>query len=122
MPTTLNAWLELLEVRHPVAIDLGLERCRSVWQRMGSPRPAPSIFVVAGTNGKGSTVATICGLLDGLDYRYGSYTTPHLYRYNERVQLLGKPVPDLTQDQVNEKMENNGRPDWGIHPLYRKRC
>ena len=76
-----------------MAIDLGLERCRSVWQRMGSPRPAPSIFVVAGTNGKGSTVATICGLLDGLDYRYGSYTTPHLYRYNERVQLLGKPVP-----------------------------
>ena len=38
MPTSLNAWLELLEVRHPVAIDLGLERCRSVWQRMGSPQ------------------------------------------------------------------------------------
>ena len=66
LPKSLNDWLALLEVRHPVAIDLGLDRCRQVWQRMGSPRPAPSIFVVAGTNGKGSTVATICGLLNGL--------------------------------------------------------
>jgi dihydrofolate synthase/folylpolyglutamate synthase len=94
LPTSLNDWLALLEVRHPVAIDLGLDRCRQVWQRMGSPRPAPSIFVVAGTNGKGSTVATICGLLNGLGYRCGSYTTPHLYRYNERVQLDGNPVTD----------------------------
>jgi dihydrofolate synthase/folylpolyglutamate synthase len=94
LPRTLEAWLELLEVRHPKAIDLGLERCRAVWQRMGSPRPARSIFVVAGTNGKGSTVATICGLLGGLGYRYGSYTTPHLHRYNERVQLLGQAVSD----------------------------
>ena len=94
MPTSLNDWLALLEIRHPMAIDLGLDRCRAVWQRMGSPRPAPSIFVVAATNGKGSTVATICGLLDGLGYRHGSYTTPHLYRYNERVQLDGNPVRD----------------------------
>jgi dihydrofolate synthase/folylpolyglutamate synthase len=93
-PRTLKAWLELLEVRHPTAIELGLERCRAVWRRMGSPRPAPTLFVVAGTNGKGSTVATICGLLDGLGYRHGSYTTPHLHRYNERVQLLGRAVSD----------------------------
>lgn len=94
MPHTLDAWLELLESRHPRTIDLGLERCRAVWRRMGSPRPAPSVFVVAGTNGKGSTVATICSLLGALGYRYGSYTTPHLYRYNERVQVLGQPVTD----------------------------
>jgi len=93
-PQSLNEWLDLLEVRHPTAIDLGLERCRAVWQRMGSPRPARAVFVVAGTNGKGSTVATICGLLDGLGHRYGSYTTPHLYRYNERVQVQGRPVND----------------------------
>ena len=93
-PRTLEAWLELLEARHPKAIDLGLERCRVVWQRMGSPRPAARIFVVAGTNGKGSTVATLCGLLDGLGYRYGCYMTPHLHRYNERVQLLGQAVSD----------------------------
>jgi dihydrofolate synthase/folylpolyglutamate synthase len=105
LPTTLNDWLALLEVRHPVAIDLGLDRCRAVWQRMGSPRPAPSVFVVAGTNGKGSTVATICGLLDGLGYRCGSYTTPHLYRYNERVQLDGIPVTDEVLLAAFERVE-----------------
>jgi dihydrofolate synthase/folylpolyglutamate synthase len=104
-PKSLNDWLELLEVRHPNAIDLGLERCRAVWERMGSPRPARSIFVVAGTNGKGSTVATICGLLAGLGQRYGSYTTPHLYRYNERVQLQGSPVGDDALLDAFERVE-----------------
>jgi dihydrofolate synthase/folylpolyglutamate synthase len=93
-PQTLDAWLELLETRHPKAIDLGLERCREVWARMGAPQPAPSVYVVAGTNGKGSTVATICALLGALGRRHGSYTTPHLYRYNERVQVDGRPVSD----------------------------
>jgi len=104
-PQSLNDWLELLEVRHPTAIDLGLERCRAVWQRMGSPRPARAIYVVAGTNGKGSTVATICGLLDGLGHRYGSYTTPHLYRYNERVQVQGRPVSDEALLRAFERVE-----------------
>lgn len=104
-PQSLNDWLELLEVRHPVAIDLGLDRCRAVWQRMGSPRPAPSVFVIAGTNGKGSTVATICGLLGGLGYRHGSYTTPHLYRYNERVGVLGEPVTDAALLDAFERVE-----------------
>jgi dihydrofolate synthase/folylpolyglutamate synthase len=104
-PQSLNEWLELLEVRHPTAIDLGLDRCRAVWQRMGSPRPGRGVVVVAGTNGKGSTVATICGLLDGLGYRYGSYTTPHLFRYNERVQLQGQPVSDAALLDAFERVE-----------------
>jgi len=104
-PNSLNEWLELLEVRHPTAIDLGLERCRAVWQRMGSPRPAPAVFVVAGTNGKGSTVATICGLLGSLGFRHGSYTTPHLYRYNERVQLQGQPASDAALVSAFERVE-----------------
>ncbi|MBT8038863.1 MAG: bifunctional folylpolyglutamate synthase/dihydrofolate synthase [Gammaproteobacteria bacterium] len=88
-PATLGEWLSLLEYRHHTAIDLGLDRCRAVWRRMASPCPAERIFVVAGTNGKGSTVATICGLLKGLGYRFGSYTTPHIHDYNERVQVMG---------------------------------
>lgn len=93
-PRTLETWLQLLETRHPRAIDLGLERCRQVWERLGAPQPAPYSIVVAGTNGKGSTVATICALLGALGRRHGSYTTPHLYRYNERIQLDGAPVSD----------------------------
>lgn len=93
-PETLDDWLQLLERRHPRAIDLGLERCRVVWEAMGSPRPAPRVFVVAGTNGKGSTVATLCSLLGALGYRHGCYTTPHIERYNERIQVDGATVSD----------------------------
>jgi dihydrofolate synthase/folylpolyglutamate synthase len=105
MPDTLGDWLSLLEARHHTAIDLGLDRCREVWQRMGLPAPAGRVFVVAGTNGKGSTVATICGLLDGLGYRYGCYTTPHIHSYNERVQVNGRIAGDAEIMQSFEKVE-----------------
>jgi dihydrofolate synthase/folylpolyglutamate synthase len=72
---------------------------------MGSPSPGGRVFVVAGTNGKGSTVATICGLLEGLGYRYGSYTTPHIHEYNERVQIGGQPVDDSVLIDAFEKVE-----------------
>ncbi len=52
--------------------------------------------MVAGTNGKGSTVATLCALLDAYGNYYGSYTSPHLLRYNERVRIGGEAVSDET--------------------------
>jgi len=91
---SLSEWLALLESRHPKKIDLGLDRCREVWQRMGSPQPATRIVTVAGTNGKGSTVAYLCGMLTTLGHSHGSYTTPHLLRYNERVQINGVCASD----------------------------
>jgi len=94
LPTNLPAWLALLERLHPKTIDLGLDRCREVWQRMGRPVPAPRLCVVAGTNGKGSTVATLCSLLAAFGQRCGSYTSPHLYRYNERVLIAGEEASD----------------------------
>ena len=105
LPGNLSDWLELLERRHPKAIDLGLERCSVVWRQMGSPQPSSRIFMVAGTNGKGSTVATICALLDALGHSYGSYTSPHLTTYNERVRLQGTPVSDETLMQAFERVE-----------------
>lgn len=94
LPGTLPDWLDLLESRHHKTIDLGLERCSAVWQRMGSPQVADRTFMVAGTNGKGSTVSTLCALLDALGFRHGSYTSPHIEHYNERVRLNGEPVSD----------------------------
>ena len=94
LPADLAGWLALLEFRHHTAIDLGLDRAAAVWERMGRPLPAPRIFVVAGTNGKGSTVATICSLLGALGYRYGCYTTPHIHRYNERVRVQNEEAAD----------------------------
>jgi dihydrofolate synthase/folylpolyglutamate synthase len=105
LPGTLSDWLELLESRHPKAVDLGLERCNLVWQRMGSPVPAARIFAVAGTNGKGSTVSTLCALLDALGYRHGSYTSPHVEHYNERVRLNSHPVGDEILIKSFERIE-----------------
>jgi dihydrofolate synthase/folylpolyglutamate synthase len=105
MPQILHEWLELLERRHHKAIDLGLERVGEVWQRMGKPRPAERIFVVGGTNGKGSTVATLCSLLGALGYSHGNYTSPHIHRYNERVQINGVNVTDRQLIESFERVE-----------------
>jgi dihydrofolate synthase/folylpolyglutamate synthase len=102
---SLKEWLGLLESRHPKTIDLGLERSREVWERMGSPRPAGQIFTVAGTNGKGSTVAYLCGMLRALGHSFGSYTSPHLFRYNERVQLNGVDASDRQLVDAFERIE-----------------
>ncbi|MEJ2576999.1 MAG: bifunctional folylpolyglutamate synthase/dihydrofolate synthase [Gammaproteobacteria bacterium] len=104
-PRSLADWLALLEKRHPRTIDLGLERCGEVWHQLGKPQPAPRTIVVAGTNGKGSVVATICALLDSLGYRHGSYTSPHLLEFNERISLGGQPVSDRTLLRAFERVE-----------------
>lgn len=91
---SLTTWLRYLEVLHPQAIDLGLERVRVVWERLGSPRPAPVCITVGGTNGKGSTVAFLAAMLGAAGHRVGSYTSPHLLRYNERVRIGAEEVSD----------------------------
>jgi dihydrofolate synthase/folylpolyglutamate synthase len=93
-PVDLHGWLQLLEVRHPKTIDLGLERVGQVWQNLGSPRPAHRVFTVAGTNGKGSTVTYLDAMLSALSWRSGTYTSPHIFRYNERVRIEGKEATD----------------------------
>ncbi|HXP01424.1 MAG TPA: bifunctional folylpolyglutamate synthase/dihydrofolate synthase, partial [Luteibacter sp.] len=71
MTRTLAEWLSYQERTHPRDIELGLERVRAVWEAMGSPRPAPIVITVGGTNGKGSTVALIEGMLRAAGYRTG---------------------------------------------------
>jgi dihydrofolate synthase/folylpolyglutamate synthase len=61
---------------------------------MGSPQPAKHLITVAGTNGKGSIVSYISNVLQGLGYSQGSYTSPHLLRYNERVRISGLEAGD----------------------------
>lgn len=94
LPTTLSDWLALLEARHPVAIELGLERVAAVAARLQLQRPAPRVVTVAGTNGKGSCIAFLEALLAAAGRRTGSYTSPHLLAYNERVRIDGVPVAD----------------------------
>lgn len=102
----LETWLDLLEQRHPLAIELGLERCGAVYHKLGSPRPAKQVFTVAGTNGKGSTVAYLAAMCGGLNKRYGTYTSPHIFQFNERISILGNAVSDDCLVRAFEQVES----------------
>ncbi|MGM0615058.1 MAG: bifunctional tetrahydrofolate synthase/dihydrofolate synthase [Pseudomonadota bacterium] len=96
MARTLAAWLGYLEQLHPVGIDMGLERVADVARRMQllDGPIAPRVVTVAGTNGKGSTLAMMATVATAHGMRVGTYTSPHLVRYNERVTLLGNEASD----------------------------
>ena len=91
---TLQDWLSWQETLHPSVIDLGLERVGRVADRLQCRNPAQLVISVAGTNGKGSSVAMLQAILSRAGYRVGCYTSPHLLRYNERLSLCGEDVTD----------------------------
>ena len=95
---SLAEWLSLLESRHPSEIELGLERVDTVWKRFQSTDSSTSftsqIITVAGTNGKGSCIASMQAVLLAHGYSVGSFTSPHFLVYNERICLNGQPVDD----------------------------
>ena len=83
----LKTWLCYLEQLHPSSIELGLERVKSVAERLELLQPAPYIFTVAGTNGKGTTCRTLEMILLAADKRVGVYSSPHLLHFTERVRI-----------------------------------
>ncbi len=93
---SLADWLAFIEAQHPTAIEMGLDRVRDVAARMGLGRPAPRVITVAGTNGKGSTVAFIEAIARAAGWRVGTYTSPHLLAYNERVRIDGEDADDVS--------------------------
>jgi dihydrofolate synthase/folylpolyglutamate synthase len=90
----LGEWLAYLEQLHPSAIDMGLERSQQVLERLQLGALAPRVITVTGTNGKGSTCAFLASLLRAQGLRVGVYSSPHLIRYNERVQVEGVEATD----------------------------
>ena len=106
MNRTLTDWLDYQQRVHPRSIELGLERVREVWQRLGAPRPAPVVITVGGTNGKGSTVAFLEAMLAAAGKRVGAYTSPHLVRYNERVRVVGADASDEALVGAFERIED----------------
>ncbi|MCI0749880.1 MAG: bifunctional folylpolyglutamate synthase/dihydrofolate synthase, partial [Nevskiales bacterium] len=91
---TLEDWLHWQETLHPQVIALGLERVRTVALRLALPAPDLCTLTVAGTNGKGSSVALLSEIYGAAGYRVGRYTSPHLLRYNERVTVNGRAASD----------------------------
>jgi dihydrofolate synthase/folylpolyglutamate synthase len=101
----LAAWLDYQQSINPRSIALGLERVRSVFERLVLPRPAPIVITVAGTNGKGSTVAMLDVALRAAGLATGRYISPHLMRYNERVAVRGRAVDDASLIAAFERIE-----------------
>ncbi|MEN5014796.1 bifunctional tetrahydrofolate synthase/dihydrofolate synthase [Erwinia sp. Eh17-17] len=90
----LATWLYYLEHLHTQAIELGLDRIRRVATSLDLLTPAPVVFTVAGTNGKGTTCRTLETLLMAAGYRVGVYSSPHLVRYTERVRIQGEELAE----------------------------
>ena len=88
---TLSDWLTHCEQIHPKTIDMGLDRVRTVAQRMELAFSCP-VITVAGTNGKGSTCAMLESIALQAGYRSGVYTSPHLVHFEERLRINGQPV------------------------------
>ena len=105
MPSKLAQWLRYQEQVNPRGVDLGLDRVRAVWQRMGGRSPARCVVTVGGTNGKGSTVALLESMFRAFGWRTGAYISPHLLRYNERICLNGVELADAEFIASFERIE-----------------
>ncbi|MEJ2320975.1 MAG: bifunctional folylpolyglutamate synthase/dihydrofolate synthase [Gammaproteobacteria bacterium] len=106
---TLSEWLAWQEQLHPSTIELGLARVVQVWNRLHPEGFAPFVITVAGTNGKGSCVAYLEAILRYAGYRTGSYTSPHLVRYNERIRVDGEQATDEAICDAFERIEQARR-------------
>lgn len=109
---TLEQWLAHIEALHPrgiAGIELGLDRVRVVSDALGQQinlnAAGTPIFMVAGTNGKGSVVAYLANILDRAGYKVGTYTSPHLIHFNERIRINGQPVSDPALVAAFEQVE-----------------
>ncbi|MDH5516829.1 MAG: bifunctional tetrahydrofolate synthase/dihydrofolate synthase [Gammaproteobacteria bacterium] len=104
--TALQSWLSWQERLHNTEIELGLERVWQVAQQLGIQAQWPlPVITVAGTNGKGSSVAMLEAIYQHAGYRVGSYTSPHLLNYNERIKINRQPVTDELICEAFEKID-----------------
>lgn len=100
---------ERLRARHPQRIDLSLDRMRALCAVLGDPQHRlPPVVHVAGTNGKGSTVAFIRAIAEAAGLKVHTYTSPHLVRFNERIRLAGELISHQQLNAVLDRIEAAG--------------
>jgi dihydrofolate synthase/folylpolyglutamate synthase len=98
--------LQGLMALHPKKIDLSLGRIERLLAALGNPQDKlPLVVHVAGTNGKGSAVATMRACLEAGGYRVHVYTSPHLVRFHERIRLAGKLIDEDALLELLEECE-----------------
>ncbi len=101
-----DAALERLRLLHPKLIDLSLGRMERLCAALGDPqRRLPPVIHVAGTNGKGSTVAFLRAIAEAAGLRVHVFTSPHLVRFAERVRLAGTLITEAHLADVLERVE-----------------
>ena len=98
---------ERLRARHPQKIDLSLDRMRTLCAVLGEPQHRLSpVIHVAGTNGKGSTIAFIRAMAEAAGLKVHVYTSPHLVRFNERIRLAGELISDERLSAILDRIES----------------
>jgi dihydrofolate synthase/folylpolyglutamate synthase len=103
---TLPQWLRWQESLHFTEVDPGLERVGLVWLQLGGIAKLPfTVVTIAGTNGKGSSVAMLESILRSAGYRTGTYTSPHLLQYNERICMDGQACDDETICEAFDRID-----------------
>ncbi|AZS19588.1 MULTISPECIES: folylpolyglutamate synthase/dihydrofolate synthase family protein [unclassified Caulobacter] len=108
-----DAALARLQALHPKLIDLSLDRMRRLCAALGDPQDRlPPVIHVAGTNGKGSTVAYLRAMAEAAGLSVHVFTSPHLVRFSERIRLAGKLITDEYLADVLDRVEqaNAGQP------------
>ncbi len=105
MSRSLEQWLTYQTQVHPQAIDLGLERLRRVLARLHWTQPSVPVVTVAGTNGKGSVTAYCTSILTSAGYRVGTFTSPHLRDYRERIRIHDRLVTEQELVWAFERIE-----------------
>ena len=85
-----------------VGSKLGLERTQELLGKLGNPQKSLKFIHIAGTNGKGSTAAMLASILERAGYKTGLYTSPFINRFNERMQVNGRQIPDETLSELTE--------------------
>ena len=98
--------LKRLEVLHPKQIDLSLGRILKLLKRLGNPHlKLPPTIHVAGTNGKGSTIAFLRSIFENNDYKVHTYTSPHLINFNERIRVNSQIIDNENLIELLEECE-----------------
>ena len=91
---SLDQWLDYISSIRPKEANLGLDKIRPIYKKIINFHLASKIVVVGGTNGKGSTVEFLTQLLMLNNKSVGTFTSPHIFKFNERIRVNGKPVAD----------------------------
>ena len=113
---SVQSQLDRLSMLSPAGDRLGLERISALLDRLGRPQDAlPPVFHIAGTNGKGSTVAFLRAALEAGGHSVHAFTSPHLVRFNERIRIAGRLIGD---DELAKVLEDVIDAGTGIEPSF----